>query len=177
MILLEVMIALALIVVCILPLISPHSFLLQQQKKFVSVIKLDHTVNLLYVDVLERLHKNEIPWISIQECAVFPIDELLIKRLNNDEPLPFKGSYRFEEIKGKTNDKERWGVHLLKLTFSFLPNEAQHGSAEEQQAKVLNYSYQIFVVYNSQKDPLNQDASLQTKSEQKDTKVPAKKGE
>lgn len=172
MVLMEVMIALALIVMCILPLISPHAFLLLQQKKFISTIKLDHAVNLLYVDLLEKLHKNEIPWVSIQDGVIFPIDELLLRRLNHDQTVPFKGSFRIHELKGKSNDKERWGVHLIKITFSFVPMDFK-GAEEEQKKQSLEYTYKTFIVRNSEKDPVNEDVSVtpENKIDSKDSKT------
>lgn len=159
MILLEVMIALALIALCVLPLLAPHAFLLKQQKQFISTIELDHAVNLLYADMLEKLHKQEIPWQGIQEGTVFPIDESAYKRINYDKTLPFTGTFRFEDIKHKINEKEQWGVHLLKLIFTFVPTQQLTGAESEKKIKPLEYSYQVFVTYQSGEKHVDETSS------------------
>lgn len=147
MILLEVMIALALIALCVLPLLAPHAFLLKHQKQFVSTIELDHVVNLLYADTLERLHRQEIAWQNIQEKTVFPVDASAYARIRFDKTLPFIGSYHFEDIKRKINEKEQWGTHLLKLIFTFVPTQVVGEGQSEKKIKPLEYTYQIFVTY------------------------------
>jgi hypothetical protein len=149
MILLEVMIALALIALCVLPLLAPHAFLLKQQKQFISTIELDHMVNLLYADTVERLHRQEIAWQSIQEKTVFPVDASTYARIHYDKTLPFTGSYRFEDSKHKINDKENWGVHLLKLVFTFVPTQIIAEGETEKKLKTFEYTYQVFVTYNA----------------------------
>lgn len=151
MILLEVMIALALIALCVIPLLAPHAFLLKQQRKFISTVELDHAVNLLHVETLEKMHEKKINWQSIQEGVVFPVDEDALKRANGDKSLPFVGSYRFEKVGRKFNEKEFWGTNLLRLTFTFLPKELVENEKEKEK-QTLKYSYEVFVTYLADKN-------------------------
>jgi hypothetical protein len=119
-ILLEVMIAFALVVLCALPLLYSHTYILREQQAFLQKIKLDHIVNLLYAQFYERLQTNEIPWESIVDGTPRPIDPLTIKQLNNNQPLPFQGQYQLKIEKRKPKGKEEpFTLNLLKLTFTF----------------------------------------------------------
>lgn len=122
MILLEVLIALALISLCMIPLISPHVTLIQQQKRFVTTMEMDRVVNLMYVDVLERLQKNEIPWRAIQEKQALPIDDI-VERIQ-EKKIPLTGSFQFGEVHHKENDTTGWHVYELSITFTIFPKNA-----------------------------------------------------
>lgn len=159
MILLEVMIALALIALCVIPLLAPHAFLLKQQRKFISTVELDHAVNLLYVEVLEKMYEKKISWQSIQEGVVFPVEEEALKRVNGGKALPFVGSYRFEKGDSKFNVKEHWGTNLLKLTFTFLPKEGIADNEKEKEKQTLKYSYKVFVNYLADKNQAADEGS------------------
>lgn len=120
MILLEILIALALVALCMIPLISPHITLIQQQKRFDATMEIDRVVNLLYVDILERMQKNEIPWNKIQDrSSQIPIDDIL-ERLQ-EKNIPLTGFYQFGEIIHKANKDTGWEVHHLSLTFAITP--------------------------------------------------------
>ncbi len=131
--LLEILIALAILTMCILPLLSPHATILNQQQRFLKKTTLDHVVSLLYVDVLEQLQKNIIPWQSIQEHAQIAIDGEMLKRVGFDRPFPFNGTFRFDEkpheksgepsIKGDKNTG--WYVYKLVVTFVFTPTDSK----------------------------------------------------
>lgn len=137
MILLEIMIALALITLCIFPLIGPRAVILKEQNKLIETIQLDHLVSLAYVDVLERLQKNEIPWNDIKEHTVLPIDEPLLHRIG-DLHLPhgWKGTYRFDDLKHVENEATGWAKYLLLLTFVVKADEAPL----EKNKRVFQYS-------------------------------------
>lgn len=121
MILLEIMIALALITLCVLPLLAPRAAMLNEQRKLIHTMELDHLVSLLYVDVLERLHKNEIPWKDLMEQTSFPVDEGMLKRISPTATIPHGliGTYRFDTIRCKTNIEKGLTLPLLHLTFVF----------------------------------------------------------
>lgn len=86
--LLEVMIAFALIVMCILPLIYPHTFILTSQRKFIHKVDLDHQVNRIYADIVERLYRNGIPWNDIISGTEFEVNDLLLQRLKLEKKTP-----------------------------------------------------------------------------------------
>ena len=131
--LLEVMIAIALIVICVIPLISPHLFVLKYQREFVDKVELDHLVNLLYADFSEKMYKNEISWDQIAGKQEHEIDEHLLRRVGYTKKLPFKGTYRFGEVKHKPKPPQDFSVYLVTLDFTFSPEE-------------LKYHYEICVV-------------------------------
>lgn len=128
MILLEVLIAMALVALCALPLIAPHFEMLKAQKKFISTLKLDHFTHLFYVDVLEQLQANKITWQQIQDKMPIPIDEKMWERINEKNSLNIKGNFQFEEIKSKFSNDKSWGAYLYTLTFTFEPMEATASS-------------------------------------------------
>jgi hypothetical protein len=154
--LLEILIALAIIALCILPMLSPHAAILNQQQLFLKKTTLDHAVNLLYVDVLEQLQKNTIPWQTIQTSAQIPVNEEMLKRAGFDKPLPFSGSFRFDvkpheksgepSIKGSKNTG--WYVYKLVVTFVFTANDAK----KETQAKYI-FPYRLTILRHTPNGP------------------------
>lgn len=144
--LLEVIIAFILIVMCIIPLISPHTFILIEQKKFIHKIEADHLVNLTYADIVERLYLNEIPWNRVVSGDGFEIDDSLLERIKYEKMFPYKGTYRFGEIKHKPKDESLRKLYLLKLEMKFVPADKSKKDYEEEVPGTLNYYYELFVV-------------------------------
>lgn len=138
MMLLEVMIAFALVALCVLPLLSTNLGILKEQKGFERKVILDHAVNLFYGDILERLYLNKISWndLFIQQ---FPIDDLMVTRSGVDpKKYLYRGSYRFTKIRNKPELPGDYSAWLFKLIFTFYPLSGK-GSAQ-------NYEYEIFIV-------------------------------
>ncbi len=135
--LLEVLIAFALVVLCILPLIAPHVYIYQSQKRFVDKIELDHTVNLLYGQITELLYRNEIHLSDIENKKDFDVDQHLLEKIGYSKNFPFKGSYTFLEVKKKPLKVSSYHLYLYELTFTFEPN---HSGSEK-----LTYNYKIFL--------------------------------
>lgn len=129
-ILLEVLIAFALIALCFLPLIYPHVVILRSEKKFISTVELDHYVNLLYADHLQKLYQNDIPWQYIENGAVIPIE------LPKD--LPFSGHYQFIQEKKKKSKDLNQIVYIFNLYFVFVPKP---GYFMEKKSENLTYKY------------------------------------
>lgn len=115
--LLEVIISFAIVVGCILPLIYPHVVMYKSKKQFEENIQKNHVVNLLYVDILEKLHRNEIAWQEIEQKKEFPF-----------ERGRFKGSYKFEE-NHKPPDATGFSVAILQLSITL---------------DTMKYEYEIF---------------------------------
>lgn len=129
--LLEVLIAFALIVLCALPLIYPHVFILRSERKFVSIVELDHQVNLLFSATLEKLYKNEIPWSVIEGGKVQPLEPI---------ELPFDGTFQFIEERKKVNKEGNHSAHIYTLVYTFTPrNGGQAGISTERNT----YKYEI----------------------------------
>lgn len=136
-ILLEVLIAFTLVVLCALPLMYSHAFLLKEQQEFIQKIRLDHAVNLLYAHLHERLQNNEIPWEAIADKTEFPVEQSLLKKLNKDKALPFQGVYHFEIERRKPPGKKEhpFTLNLLKLTIVFTSSSS---------SKPYQYEYLVF---------------------------------
>ena len=113
------MIAFSLIVFCIFPLIYPHVEMYKAKKRFLERIEQDHAINLVYVELLEKLYRNEISWQSI-----------LDRQKKTFEQLGYQGTYQFEEIKHKPPEESGFTVALvgLKITIG-----------------AQTYEYEIFV--------------------------------
>lgn len=153
--LLEVLIAFVLIVLCILPLIYPHVAIYKSQNRLVKQIELDHAVNLLYAKILEKLYLNSIRWGDI-ESRVFSIDEPMLKEAGFNHSLHYIGSYNFFEEKPLFKPKKKGAplsVHLLTLTFNFLPKEYENATDEIKKDKTLKYKYEVFVARDLRANP------------------------
>lgn len=131
--LLEVMIAIALIVMAAIPLIYPYFYLLRTQRHFMDKVELDHAVNLHYVNLLEKLYKNEVSWASIVNELEFSISREEL------QSLPFKGSYRFkvENFKPKGEPGAALTLYLIGLDYLFV--------SPSEEKKDLKYHYDLFI--------------------------------
>lgn len=165
MLLMEVLIALALIALCAFPLIAPHTSILTEQKKFVATMELDHDVNLFYAEILERLYRNEISRKDIAEKRIFSIDEEMIKHAKNDKPFSFDGVYSFAETDYKSDDAKAWGVYLVNLQLVFFPKEFANSSDEIKNKNSLRYNYKVFIAYLPEKADANSDPAPDKKEE------------
>lgn len=123
--LLEILIAFALVVLALLPLIYPHVFILKSEKKFVQQVELDHAVNLLYAQIVQDLYENKIPWETLQSKTPIPVEF---------KDLPYKGEYVFGIVnfKPKKDPPAPYSLYLYSLDFTF--NDSH------------KYHYEIFVV-------------------------------
>lgn len=74
--LLEVMIALAIVSLCAIPLIYPHIFMSRQQQILKRELGYDHIANLIYVDLLEQLYINKIGWDVIVNKTPIAISDV-----------------------------------------------------------------------------------------------------
>lgn len=165
MILLEVLISLAIIALCILPLLAPHLAMLKQQRKFINEMKLDHAVHLFYIDVLELLQQNKISWAQIEGKEVIPISEDMWERVGETNNFGLKGSFRFDDIKHKSNDKTQWAAHLLSLTFTFEPiNCAKEEDCKKRQRV---FPYTVYALRHAQTTEVDID------KKEEDPKKPA----
>lgn len=165
MLLLEVLIAMFIITLCILPLLSPFAMVLKQQRHFIKTMNLDHVVNLLYVDVLDQLQQNKIPWNAIQDHAQIPIDDSMLRRAGYQEQLPYKGTFRFDEqhlpaggpaIKGKP--AIGWYAYWLVVTFVFTSPDYVEARGDKNEAKGVKYIFPYQVSILRQTPPSTESA-------------------
>lgn len=142
--LLEVLIAFALVALCALPLIYPHVFILRSEKKFISAVELDHVVNLLFAQLLQKLYQKEIAWGDIENGKEILIESSLLKSVGYKDHLPFLGSYKFVKIRKKPPKEADHSAYLFNLEFTFIPEKGffLENKPKEEQSKFV-YKYQV----------------------------------
>lgn len=140
--LLEVLIAFALVVMAVLPLIYPHFYIYRQQRAFIDKIDLDIAVNQIYVNIVEKLYRNEIPWGDIQHKRVIPIDSQLLEGTIYAKSFPFEGTYQFEIARKKKNPQ--YGLNQVKLVLAFDPKKPAKSDIKDDKT-ALSYTYNLFI--------------------------------
>lgn len=146
-VLLEVLIAFALVALCVLPMIYPLVYILKSEREFIETIELDHIVNLLYGNRLQKLYLNEIGWSDIEEHKPVEISSSMLQEIGYNRPLPFDGTYEFVIEKRKPPPPDD-RLYLVKLIFSFNPKKAAKQSSTEydvKKSKQFVYEYKIFI--------------------------------
>lgn len=146
--LLEVLIAFAIIALCILPLMHPHAAMLKSQKEFIRKIELDHAINLMTAHVIERLYTNEIPWSTIDGNLIHPLDFNLVQGLS--PAFPFKAGYQFEITQTKPPKKENSPVtaNLVQIRLFFAPKDntdSLEQLLQNNDEQLLAYSFTQFI--------------------------------
>ena len=113
--LLEVLIAFAIIVLWVFPLIYPHAAMARSQREFIKKIELDHAVTLLFAQVYQDLLTNKIEWNDIESKRRFEITPQDLQKLNRWSSLPFKGYYYFEPVihKPKSQTPQETTAYIL----------------------------------------------------------------
>lgn len=164
------MIAISLIVLAAIPLLYPHVFLLKAQRQFMDRVELDHVINLLYADVIERLYKNEIPLNAILNKNVFEITDYDLSRIQYDKRLPFKGGYTFSVYHQKPRGVEDspYTLYLLTLDFFFHPLRETPTESNTQR-----YHYNVFLVHDTGLGPLPSGEESSPEASPKPNEEPA----
>lgn len=143
--LLEALIAFALVALCVIPLIYPHVGMLKAERRFVRTVELDHVVNLLYADILEKLYLNKIGINDLFQVS-YEVDETALRNSGYTKPFPFFGSYKFTDKKHKPKQAGPYGLYLVQLNFTFLPKEFSNANPKIKEENTLEYEYEIFLV-------------------------------
>lgn len=104
--LLEVLIAFALIALCAIPMIAPHISMIKAQKELETKMKINHAAKLIYANVLEKMHKNEIPLAQVEDGKTISVQEEFLEGITG-----YTADYRFKIIKSKNNDQ---GLHVYR---------------------------------------------------------------
>ncbi len=146
--LIEVLISFMIIVMCILPLLYPHSFILREQSSFLQKIDQDHTVNLLYGKILERLYTKEISFGELTRGQEFGITDDFIRSVGGTPDSRLKGKYFFTVEKSKSNEEKTETAFLIRLTFVFYDRDNP-----DNKGKTFTYPYKIFVFHTSVNQP------------------------
>lgn len=147
-ILLEVLISLMLVIVCIIPFLFPHAYMLIEEKRAIRYIELDRAVNLIFAEKYQNLYNNDIPWEELNT----PIFQSL-----NDHPLiaplNFGGRYLLSDIPDKRkqkveNDGQSSGIsfHLIDFKLEFFPfDKAKTFDEAKSKNQLMLYHFQLFV--------------------------------
>lgn len=135
--LLEALIAFILVVACLIPLIYPHVAIYRSQNEFIRKMELDHAVNLLYGNVLEKLYLNKITWSQLTQES-FDIDDELLKEAGVTKPLAFKGKFMFQKEAEKSKEDGSLGLFKFILTFKFEPLKGDK--------QPLTFEYNVFLI-------------------------------
>ena len=133
--LLEIMIAFALIVVCALPLLAPQLWMVEKEKQAVREIEADRLANLVFVYLAEQLYSNEITWDQLISSTR---QELDIKGWLEPQlrSLYYTIQYEFRELKADIQDLGK-SKHLFQLSVYFIPLLKNQ--------KPLVFSYKLYV--------------------------------
>lgn len=128
----EVLIAIAIVALCIIPLLNPHLFMFQEEKRFIREVELDRQVGILYANLLvDGFYHETIDWETIVSGEPIPITDAAIAALG------YSGNYKFAVKKKKAKiDEDRYALYLLKITYTFKPFDG---------GKTLSYSYLLFL--------------------------------
>jgi hypothetical protein len=141
--LLEVLIAFTIVAIAMLPLIYPHFYIYQQERKFIHKINLDIAVNYFYGGIIEQLQRNQISWNMIEEKHLFVVDQAFWRSIGYAEKdIPFNGEYQFNVIREKKNDN--YGNYKIGLTLTVFP-QGYIKSSTDPTKKNLTFHYIIFV--------------------------------
>lgn len=112
--LLEVIIAMALIALCIIPLITPFYEISKSQNRLNTKMQIDHSINQVYIHILEKLYDNKISWKSLSEKEKISFSEDLLKNIENKENLK-NGFIQFFTEKKTINKTSGWQKYLMRL--------------------------------------------------------------
>lgn len=155
----EVLIALAIILLCAFPLINTQLLMLKAERHFTKKMEIHRLVNLVLVQVVEELYKHEIKWNEIVEGAsrqFVPTGDLV--------GLPYQISY---QIRHKThqNSSERMlekdgkepGIshHMIVVTISLTNNQ-----------KTYHFDFDLYV---KRKVPVGTETPLKSTVEHEDS--------
>ncbi len=131
--LLEVLIALGIVLVCIVPMLQPHLAMLMEEKRFIREVELDRVANVLYCDLLvNRFYRSPpITWEDITSGRPNPLDSPELTRLG------YTGSYMTAvRLPKKQEEQADSPLDLLKITFTF--NSSLGGTP-------IVYNYDLFI--------------------------------
>lgn len=141
MLLLEVLIALSIVLLCILPLLQPHVVMIQSEKDFIREVQLDRVVNQLFADLLIKdFYNQKITWEEITSNRDVPINSESVKA------LLYNGKYKIVHqapADGAVNESRPF--HLLEIQYTFT-------HAVKRQDPLI-YKFNLFVQREQRQEP------------------------
>lgn len=118
----EVMISFLLILFCLVPLIYPNIAMYREQNKFTESIQLDHTVSLLYGNLLEQLHRRNVPFEALTQKHAVPINispDVLLDAGIDPKTFPYNIALMAQKEQMKGVKTGRYVAALVKFTYVF----------------------------------------------------------
>jgi len=104
--LLEVLIAAALIALAAIPIIASQAELVAKERQFIQEISLDAKVNLIYIALMQRMYEGKIGIADIEGGNTFPIDATLLEESGVKGNFPLESTYVFKVLKKKSNEEK-----------------------------------------------------------------------
>lgn len=77
--LMEILIAVALITLCAIPLLQPHYVILKQERQAVRHMEWDRLAGVVYGDLVRDFYKERIFWDEIEMGQELPVESELLK--------------------------------------------------------------------------------------------------
>ena len=131
--LLEVMIALFLIIVCIVPVLHTFTFMYREQRQSIRDSRRDHLAHLIYAQVVEELYGQKVPWEAIQTSAVRTIaNETLVNQLKDKG---YKTTYTLAIVHPK---------RIVATSHEYLLNLKIELVDEERKGEITPYEYLVY---------------------------------
>ncbi|MBI5346947.1 MAG: hypothetical protein HZB76_07390 [Chlamydiae bacterium] len=115
--LVEVLIALSLILLCIVPLMQNPIKFFQSERKELEKLEYERISDLTFLELKEKLYKNEIPWKlkhTKEETASVTLSPFTLK-INDDYKKQIPRSYQMWFKREKGNSKETYRILVVQI--------------------------------------------------------------
>jgi hypothetical protein len=139
-------------------------FILQTEKKFVHEIETQRYVNSALVEIMEKLHTNEINWKSIVDAEIDP-KPLTQQLFPND--FPYEIHYQIKQKDKKNGQGKLTKEKSNGICYHMVTIELKVTSIRE--PKILSYSYDLFIERQTKEAelPNKSHQNLQIRSKEK----------
>lgn len=149
------MIAFAIVVICALPLITPHVWMIKEEKSFIHDLEKDRYISNIFAYIVENLHQNEIPWSSLdQRDKTWQIQKEAIEEIPNSWPYTILVQSYYKE---KDGPEEGQDYHLVNINIILI---------NDQTKKEKTYKYKLFIERKT-KTAKEEETQKQNESENK----------
>lgn len=134
--LLEVLIALAIVIACAIPLMTSQAFIYKTEKQFLTKLEIDRLMNLLFTDVMQMLMENKISWGTITDSTEQPFEYQSTQYFPPN--FPYDAKFHFGSIRPKEGSKTyNESYYLVNLYITLHPTKQSEPPVE--------YSYNVAI--------------------------------
>lgn len=134
--LLEVLIALTLVALCLLPLVSPHIMIIKEERNFISVLEADRMANLIFANIVQEMYDHRIPWELLQSSTDKEVTADMLQGINLPQGWPWRPFWRIRPLRSKgEKEKVAYFLYRIEVIFEPLTNDVQP----------LRFPYSLFV--------------------------------